>query len=431
MRYLLILMLIIVLLFILAKGVKKNNGILELPFLSALVFFGYLLPQIFAVSNSRFLPPGGALERSIVMSILCLLGTYWGFYCSSKKSKLFYSWEFNYNKMLIGAYALTVFGIYFFRKVGELSAEVSLETGGQWSGPITIYVFLSGFLTVGLAISVMLYMYKPKISALICASLGILIYLDRIILQGRRSAMVELFIIIFFSIWFKRRYLPSKSIILTILFGGIILANSIGDYRSTLLKEDRTTWTGSGVSEVLKIDYIGNFKRAFTEGGGDWRNAISTIYFTDKDLNFDYGLSLWNNIVHRYVPGQIVGNDLKQSLVFDLATSSAVKSIYAGTVGTMVTGVAVSYSSFWYFGSFMFFIISFIFGRWYRGALDGNLSLQLVVILLAYPAILAYPSSTNQFFINLIFISISLIPVLFFARIRVIKNKLDKLVILK
>jgi len=58
-----------------------------------------------------------------------------------------------------------------------------------------------------------------------------------------------------------------------------------------MLEKDRTTWTGSGVDEILAIDYWGNLKRKFSESGTDVINAVYRIDAVDRSLQFDYWLS--------------------------------------------------------------------------------------------------------------------------------------------
>ena len=125
---------------------------------------------------------------------------------------------------------------------------------------------------------------------------------------------------VLFALWFNRRWAPPRTLIIGAFIAGALFINSAGDYRSTMLGEDRTSWSGAGLKDVLAIDYVGNLARIATgEGGGEEvRNAVFTIEAVDRRLRFDYGFSLWNGFLHNYVPKQFVGADFKSALTIDL-----------------------------------------------------------------------------------------------------------------
>lgn len=315
------------------------------------------------------------------------------------------------------SWAMTLVGVYFYYKVTQLAAEVSLETGGQWTGVITIYVFLSQLLTFGFAIALALHVRKPSTQTMLILFVGLAFYLERILIHGRRMAMIELFLFFAMALWFNRRWAPPRWAVISGILIGVLVVNSIGDYRATMLEGDRTTYTGAGLREVLSIDYLGNLRNNFSEGGADIKNALYGIEAADQSFEFDYGLSFYNAVITRYVPAQIIGTDFKQSLLVDVGISESDLLGHAPNTGSTYTGLSDSFWSFWYFGAVKFFLIGFIFSRWFRAAVKGNLAAQIVAMILAYSALGSMPFSTHTFFLKFVDLIVFLLPVLWYARV--------------
>jgi uncharacterized protein YggT (Ycf19 family) len=232
--------------------------------------------------------------------------------------------------------------------------------------------------------------------------------------------MVELFLMILFALWFNRRWAPPRSTVIGAFIVGALVINSAGDYRGTMLGEDRASWSGAGVEEILSIDFVGNLKRIVEgeAGGEEVRNAVLTIEATDRQLSFDYGLSTWNAFLHNYVPSQLVGTDFRTALTIDLEDEAYREFGHVPWPGTTPTGLADSFSSFWFIGAMKFFLIGYILSRWYRAANEGNFVAQLVIMLTMGAALHAITHTTHHFFLVFIKLAAFTIPVLIYARVK-------------
>jgi hypothetical protein len=354
------------------------------------------------------------------MAILCLAASWWGYERDRQPARLF-TWDFNHGRLVVGATVMTLLGAFFFYQVSQLAAEVTAETGGRWSGIITIYVFFSTLLSFGMALALVLFLRKPDWTALSLVLLGLIFYLHRILIAGRRAAMVELGMMVILACWFNRRLLPPRWAMLTTILVGALVVNSIGDYRSVMLGKDRSTWSGAGISEIMDIDYWGNIKAMVSGESPNYEltNAVMNIAAVERTLYFDFGLSHWNGFVLRYIPGQWVGYEFKQWLMADLPNHAQRVFGYRAYTGTTHTGLSDAFLSFWYFGAVKFLLIGLILGRWYRAARQGHLTAQLVVILTITPALHAITHSTHSFFILFLQLAVFLLPVIWFARKRV------------
>jgi len=408
---------------ILYWGLRERERMIQFPFLAAAVFLGWMLPQLVGLSNHPFLPHGG-LEKTIFMAILCNGAAWWGYTSNKRPAKLFW-WRFDRRRLVWGSAALSLMGAFFFYQVSQLAAEATAKYGGAWTGIITIYIFFARLLSCGMALALILYLKKPGWSVLSILLFDLMFYLDRIIIKGRRAAMVELGLMLLMAVWFQRRWMPPRWAMVSAMIVGALVINSIGDYRSTMMGDDRTTWSGAGIREILEIDYVGNLQRLASgkDGNHDLENAVMNIEATSRTLGFDFGLSHWNGFVNSYVPGQWVGHDVKRSLMihFDNAASSLFG--HRPYTGSTPTGLSDAFLSFWYLGAVKFFLIGLILSRWYKAAVRGNIVAQMVLMLVVTLSLHAITHSTHHFFTVFVPLAVFLLPMLTMARVTTPKQR--------
>ena len=391
---------------------------LQFPFLISGVFLGWVLPQLLGISNAPFIPEVG-LQKTIGMSILCLAAAWWGYSYTTRPARLFW-WSFDSNRLLVSSAILSLAGAFFFHLVGKLAADVIADVGGQWTGVITIYFFFSRMLGIGMVIALILHLNRPSWQTLFILAFDIAVYMERIVVRGRRAAMVELGLVLVMAFWFNRGWRPSRALMVSSMLIGALVINSIGDYRHVMLGDDRWHSSGAGVQDVLEINFVGNLENIVSGRAANYEllNAVLNIEGADRRGSFDYGLSLWNQFVKSYVPGQLVGQDVKSALMVDVEDVAYEEFKHVAHVGTTSTGMSDSFLSFWYFGALNFFIIGFIIKRWYNAAVSGNLVAQMVLMLTISAALHAVTHSTHLFFVSFIQLAAFLLPVLWFARVR-------------
>lgn len=399
---------------IVAWGLVRRERMIQYPFLAAVVFLGWVIPQLFDLSNVPFLPDG-ALEKTVFMSMLCLAAIYVGYQMNSRPAKLFV-WQFRYKRLLVASILLSLVGSYFFYQMSRLAPEA----GMQWSGKITIYHFFSGLLTLGFVIAVLLHIKRQSWVTLAIIGFNCSLYLERILIAGRRAAMIEFGMIILLAIWFKWRWVPARWFVVSGLLVGALLVNSMTEYRMATSQEGiaATDW-----NKVLSIDYVGNLERLANEGGHELRNAVYGIEAADQTLQYDYGASLWNTLVFRYVPAQIVGADFKSALMLDLGNPAAEVFGYLPWIGTTATGMQTAFRSFWFFGAAIFALIGLIMSRWYLAAMQGNLAAQMLTMLMPTQALHAITHEYDSFFMPFVQWIVFLLPVLLIARVKQKRRK--------
>ncbi|TIN26418.1 hypothetical protein [Mesorhizobium sp.] len=397
---------------ILVWGFRRRDRLIQYPILAAGVFLGWVLPQLVGLANNPYLPPGG-LEKTILLANLCL-GAAWVGYVTNKRPARLFQWRFDGRRLLVACAFLSLAGAFFFYQISLLAPEA----GTRWTGIITIYYLFSKLLTVGLVIAVVLHMTRPSWATLAIIAFDLVFYFDRIIIKGRRSAMVELGLMLLMALWFHRRWAPPRVVVVTMLVAGMLVINSIGEYRATMLNDDLTTWSGANLNDLLEIDYVGNLSR-IAQGeaaNGELTNAVMDIEATDRQLRFDFGLAHWNGLVRYYVPGQWVGSEVKEALTFDFGNPAFEELRHVSATGNTSTGLSDVFQSFWYFGAGVFFLIGLIMSRWYRAALMGNVAAEMVLMLSLPSSLVAITHSTQLFSMMFVQIVAFLVPALLWAR---------------
>jgi hypothetical protein len=402
---------------ILVWGLRRRDRMIQFPFLAAVVFMGWVTPQLLGLTSYPSRPPG-ALEKTIFMAWLCLLACWAGYVFNRRPARLF-EWRFDRRRLVWASAALSLLGAFFFYQVSLLAVDVIERFGGQWTGVITIYIFLGRLLTVGFAMALLLHLAKPTWPTLTIVVFGLSFYLDRILIHGRRQDAVELCLMVLMALWFQRRWLPPRGVVIGAFILGALFVNSIGDYRSTMLGKDQYSWSGAGITKIFDIDFAGNL-RGIVEGkqpSYELHNAMLAIEATDRRLDFDYGLSLWNGFVQRYIPGQFLGPELKRNLYIEREDSARRAFGFVQPIGTTVTGLTDAFQSFWFFGAIKFFLIGFIMSRWWCAARAGNRVAQLVLMLCVGASLEAITHTTHHFFLVFVEIAAFMSPALLYARV--------------
>ena len=396
-------------------GMLRADRMYQFPFLAGAVFGGWVFPQLVGLSNSDEIPTG-ALQKTLLMTILCAACCYLG-HIANKRPLRSFAWQFDGRKLLRAATVLSLCGAYFYYEMSLLAETATAENGGGWTGIITIFVFFSSMVTVGLVLALVVHLNKPSRWSYMIIIFDLCLYFDRIVMNGRRAAMVELFVIAGLTLWFYRRKVVPRWLMLIMLVFGSLVINSIGDHRSAVVGQD-----AQGFDAVAKIDFIGNLESLFNHGGPELTNAAYIIEAVDKNMTFDLGLSHWNGFVNAYVPGQLVGADLKRSIMLDLQSAAYSEFSYTPSFGSTVTGLSDAFASYWYFGALEFFFIGFVMAKLFRSGNIGNVVGQALLMLVFVDALQSITHTTDLFFVAWPKAFVFLMPALLYAKIKKIKR---------
>ncbi|OWV97468.1 hypothetical protein ATY81_08575 [Rhizobium sp. R72] len=396
--------LVVVVFSLLGVGMVRRVNLYQFPFLTGVITFAFLLPQVPALADDRFLPEN-AFAKAIGFTILCLLMTWLG-YISRVKPVSIFRHDFSEKRLLIVAFVLSLLGAYFYYQLSRLPADSLV--GVEMTGVSVMYVFFSRLLCYGLAIAVLCFARRMSFAALIIIALDLVFYLDRILVTGKRAEAVELCFIFVLAFWFYRGWMLPRVLTLAVLLLGTVGMFSMGDYRNITRANGAPVW-----DDVERIDVVGNITQVLRDGGPEMRNAVLLINNTDTTLDFDYGKFHWNRLIFSYVPAQLLGSRFKSALMLQMPVPPR---DYNPLTGTTETGMADAFQSFWYFGALKFFLLSYLMHRIWVSANAGEASAQVVYMLSIVPAMHAVSHTTDWVLMVWVHMLIFLVPSLAFAR---------------
>jgi hypothetical protein len=369
--------------------------IFEYPYFMSAVFAVFIVPQAFSLSRFPGRVSDGAVEDALLMTCLCFTASVIG-YTFNPSQKLFKQVvrPVQPTRMLhIGAVFIAC-GYIFGYLLAQIEVEFNTQRGGM-TGLGTIYIFFTSLKFPGLAIALGLLLQKFTLPRLFLTFMGILSPAGEVILGGRREPAVALALVIFLSLYFNRRTKPP----LVLVYGGMVLAMlaipATGIYRD-LAYEGR-------LGEIRKLDLVNNFKDYFgRESILELRNAAAVIESTQKFGTYDYGVGYWNQMIFRFVPAQLVGKQVKDSLMIgdtvDSMFTAEKGTSHEFSVGSTLTGMGDSFKQFGWFGCLFFALMAVIFRSFWLAALQpGALFAQLLYLLICTSAMRAVTHQTVDF----------------------------------
>lgn len=251
-----------------------------------------------------------------------------------------------------------LFSSYFAWKLRGVDIELLQQT--QWSGPHVIYLFLTkpGYFITSVA-AVAFAVTRKKIFAVLAVVAGMM-YLLPPVLGGKRDEVVEagmIFAVCWEMVW--RRRIPKVAVVAVGVFLALVFS-AIGDYRRAYRSEGVTQGIVSAFESVAdpQLAPSDRYKEV-----GNFLGVMELTLAGNKQPNF--GLAYWNQLVFSYVPGQIIGHDIKQAMQFEGLEASREDVIEVGaqaSTGTTFTGFSDTLQAFWFAGLFVFYLI----GRFLR-----------------------------------------------------------------
>ena len=389
---------------LLAEGLIWRDRCYQFPFLAAAMAFAFIVPQAPGVAADPFLPAGGYVKVCII-AVLCLLFLRLGWRDRKQPIALFEQ-VYSESRLLIAAALLSAVGAYFYIKISHLPSEMTI--GVQMSGAPVVYLFFARLLTYGLAIATLCFARSPSIAAGSIALVDLIICLDRVLITGKRAEALELVLILALALWFQRRVSAPRSLVFAGLILGAFAMNSMADYREITRRTGSFDW-----ESIRRIDVAANFEELLKSGGPELRNAVVRVDTIDRNQMFDYGTIHWNRLVFNYVPAQLFGRSVKDSLMLTIPPQ---EREYQPLTGTTETGMVDAFQSFWYFGSLKFLVLSLLIANIWSAAQSGSTTAQLIYILSIVPAMHAVSHLTDWIVSVWVHMLIFLLPALIFAR---------------
>ena len=402
---------------IFVRGLIQKAGYLKFPFLAAAVVAGWFIPQAIGLAGDARLPEGGydltMIYASMAM-IAIVVGERW-----TGRAPLTTTWGYNENRLAIGALILSVIGAVAFSQILHTTADKTAE--GLTTGIVTIYFFLFALQYMGLALGLLLLLRKFSwltfgIVAFDYSSIG-----SFVLFGGRRGAALDVAFITICALWFERKILLPRLAMIGGIVVGALFINAAGEYRRMVsLINTNAAFGGEPrlptFQEIMEIPFFDRFMETTSKGSFEVKNAIYYISSAFYNGTYDLGTHYWNFFIFRYIPGQFIGAELKQSLMFDLPPDPSRIYEYTRHVGTTYTGFADTFSAFSFLGVLVFAAISALMNRWWRSSLAGDFEARLIYCAMVATSMQSITHSTEWFFIFLPQLFIATLPILYWAR---------------
>jgi hypothetical protein len=400
---------------LLGWGIIRIERIYQYPFFMGSMFISFILPQAFALINNPGPVNQEAMERVLLMSCLCSAACWIGYKIKPHKiwlTKL--NIEIDERKLFRAGVALACQG-YLFNFLLANTTIQRAKINGSWTGPATIYLFLSQVIYIAFTIFLLQSLKRPKFINIFFAMICVWPLIAPILI-GRRQPTMTFIIIVGCSLWLVRRYVPPRwlvsSAIVTLAFVIPLFALIRGGFWNLI-------FTGNWQEILLTA------QKAFDlQQKGDileLRNAALLMDATEKTNMYGLGTVFWDSIIFQYIPGQIVGYDLKESLQFHLLDFNLLQDLYGYKIpiGTTTTGVGDSFMEFGYFGCLTFGLISYIFKHLWISSVYQNSHLSRILYMgLVSPAMVGLTHGIGRFLQEAIFQVFFISLVAYYSKVR-------------
>ncbi|GEO03929.1 hypothetical protein AAE02nite_15930 [Adhaeribacter aerolatus] len=385
------------------KTVIEPRLIFEYPYFLAGIFIIFLVPQTIILYNQPYLVPNSNLVPIFSMCFLCLGMGALGYYVAPLiKLGNNLNVPLNLHKLKIVGIIYMALGYFFLflinREIGNSDEEVT-----QLSGSVTIYFMFFNVIYIAFPIFLYFSFRKPNFVNILLTVLSALPTLNLIIFAGRREPTALFVLSIALTMFYQRGFVPPRAAIIGIIVFAMLIIPAIGDYRE---KAEEDPWLA-----LTSLDLQESFKNYFKVEENEVLELAVAAHVLDSYSfhgEYTFGASYWNEMVFRYVPGQLLGTDFKESLYIGERTV-VYRNGYQRPPGLTITGLADSFQQFSYFGFiFFFFLGGFFRYLWRISQTEGNLLVQILYMLCVIQALLSVTHSTVVFLPGIFFSFIAL-----------------------
>jgi hypothetical protein len=397
-------------------GVVRPERIYQYPFFMGVMFVSFILPQAFALINNPYPVSQIALVRVLIVSCLCAVACWVGYRGQPKKKWLSrLKIPVDERRLFRAGVALMIQGCFF----NFLLSRITIQTAanGNWTGPATILIFFAQTANIAFGIFFLQFLKRPRVITLACVMISSWPMMSAV-LAGRRQPTITLLILVGLSFFWVRRYIPPRWLVIAGALSLTFIIPVVG-----LLRGYFWTLVFSGDWQAL-LSLVQSQFGLLQEGEFlELRNAALVMDAVDQTGLYGFGAGWWDSIIFQYVPGQIVGFGVKESLQFNLWDKYIVLLWelyrYSNPNGFTFTGIADSFTEFGYFGFLSFSLIGCIFKHlWVSATYQHSTFSKLLYIGLASPSMLAVSHGTGLFIQQGIFQVFFVTLVIYYARVK-------------
>lgn len=387
----------------------------EYPYFMAMTFAGFVLPQAYGIAASQSAPEEW-LTYLFLMSFLCLACCWAGYRLKPKAALLTrLSISVDPTRFATAGVFLMAIGNFFQLLIDRLPEE---SKGTQWTGVVTIYLFIASQAFTGFAICLYCALVYKKRIYWALAGFGATTPLAAVLFYGRRESAVLLVLTMALTVFFAKQIPPPRLVIVLSLTLAAVLIPATMQFRQAAAR-------GEQFKELFKIDYLDNL-RAYSDPTtiSEVRNAMYAIAAARTTGIYGYGANYWNRIVFAFVPAQILGKRFKDSLMIgdpENSLSSLTASVdgYQFSTGSTVTCIADTFQQFWFFGALFYAAVGYFFRHlWISATVADSPIIRLFYIQAMVGTMRSVSHGSGEVLPAMIYSAIFLFLVTIYARER-------------
>lgn len=386
-------------------GLRTKSGYLSYPTLVSAVFVGWVVPQLWSLLNTTDEIRSQYLFVLNVFALACLLAVYLGWRAAS-----FVRRDYVLPKAcglsLKTLKATTIVGTAFTWVMWLILGEIDIDVADQggWTGRSTIVYLFLNLKTIPLFLSILLFLVRRTPLTTILLILNLAIYAPLIFVYFRRRAMFELFMSLSLGLWFARGYAIPRTMVLPLVVIFSLVIFGTGELRKLAMGSTLSEWSMPTITEIASIDFWALTPFVREAATPELDNALSLVELSSKYGDTTYGATSWNRLVFQWVPAQLVGQDVKEALMFDLGTANRMFYLTYHDIrpGSAPTAIGEAYLEFGMLGWVFFFLTAYVMGLWWQKASKGNRYAQICYAIGIVPAVIMPTAYASYFFVMMI-----------------------------
>ena len=383
---------------LLVRAMFRPKLFYEYPYLIAAVFTAFILPQAYAAYQTGW--GGWYLDAALIMSSLCLAACWFGYLPKAHPALLEkFNVQVNLARFFHGGVLLVLIGYYFTYKFGTLEED---EITSTLTGIGTIYLFFGALVYPGFAICFYCALNGQGPFAWIMTAIAAWVPVQMAVFYGRREPTVLFLLSLAMILYFlKGKRLP-RLVILGAVIAAMFAIPATGEYRKSAAEDP--------IEAFQQLDFAEQFNQYFHEDAPtEFKNAVMLIAVTMANGDYEMGAGYWNRLVFRFVPAQILGEGLKNSLMIggkqrDFGEYVEDSVGFRVPIGSTVTGIGDSFNEFGLFGCLVFVGIAYLFKNlWVAANQPGGTVAQILYIQVSTTGMRALTHQTIDFLPGLLY----------------------------
>lgn len=370
-------------------GMSRQDRLFQYPTIAGLTWLFFFGVQAFpGATNPQKYPAAvlqdGGLLIALIMPSLCAAAGCIGYWHAGRSR---HQWGFptlSSEKLFWAGVALYTVGFAAACKLAHLMGGFvqQFTRGGayslDWVGAPVKYNFFIELMYPGLLLAFMSTVRRFSYRKLLVCVIMMLYPAAVVVFLGRRTKLAVLTSIVLLVLFFTKRIRVPKAVVLVSSAAILVIVYYAPAYRGAAQYGLNSTEIRESIARYDSVHkMMSGEKYCEFDVGVFWGAAVT------RCGAFGLGIDIYNSIVMLYVPQQIVGSALKNSLLFSKGSREidrVARSRYAWEPGhgSFLTGPYTAFRQFSFFGCLLYYVFGYAWRLLWEAAYTRSvLSAQL------------------------------------------------------